>query len=342
MVKKLTFLLLNQAPLVLFAVVFLILGLASDRFLDWQNLLNIGVQSSSIAIVAIGMTFVLLTAGVDLSVGSVMFVAVAVAGKMIYNGQPIWLSFLAALLVGIAMGAINAFFVTRLKIVAFIVTLAMLFFARGFGLWITQTRAMNMPDTVTSLGSGTFLGIPIPLVALGIVCLIAHLVLTGTPFGRQIYAIGQDPEGARKAGIRVNQVLFTVYVICGACAALSGLVALTQTGAVSPSFGDKKEFAAIAAAVLGGTSLFGGRGKVLPGTLLGALLIQTVENGLVILNANPYLYPIVTSLIIFIAVLLDSVRTRALASLHQRTIRPGDFRLSSEINAEGSENHIPN
>jgi ribose transport system permease protein len=118
--------------------------------------------------------------------------------------------------------------------------------------------------------------------------------------------------------------LFSVYVICGVCAAIGGLVALTQTGAVSPSFGDRKEFVAIAAAVLGGTSLFGGRGSVFPGTLLGALLIQTVENGLVILNAEPYSYPLVTSGIIFAAVLLDSVRARLLQKMNRRRIRPHD------------------
>lgn len=324
MKQKYLLICLNNAPVILFGIVFATLGLLSGRFLEWQNLVNIGVQSSSIAIVATGMTFVLLTAGVDLSVGSVMFVAVAVAGKMIFGGQPLWLAFLTAVLVGGIAGAINAFFVTRLRIVAFIVTLAMLFSARGFGLWITQTRAMNMPDTVTGIGTGSFMGIPLPIWILAIVCFGAHVLLMHTPFGRQVYAVGHDLEGARKAGLNVSFILFSVYVISGVCAAISGLVALTQTGAVSPSFGDKKEFVAIAAAVLGGTSLFGGRGKVVPGTLLGAVLIQTVENGLVILNANPYVYPIVTSLIILVAVLLDSVRTRILENIHRRPIRVED------------------
>ena len=125
-----------------------------------------------------------------------------------------------------------------------------------------------------------------------------------------MYAVGNDLEVARKAGIRTGRVLASTYVLCGLCAALSGLIALSQTGAVSPSFGEEREFAAIAAAVLGGTSLFGGRGGVLPGTFLGAVLIQTVENGLVIVNANPYIYPLVTSLVIFVAVCLDSTRSR--------------------------------
>ncbi|MEO8271791.1 MAG: ABC transporter permease [Aureliella sp.] len=149
-----------------------------------------------------------------------------------------------------------------------------------------------------------------------------HWRLANSPWGRQLYAVGNNPMAAKKAGIRVEPILFSAYVICGACAALSGLVALTQTGAVSPSFGQQKEFAAIAAAVLGGTSLFGGRGSILPGTLLGALLFQTVENGLVILNADPYLYPMLLSAIIFVAVLLDSTRQRVIERVSRRMIRP--------------------
>jgi len=313
----------NNSPIILFAIVVVVFSVQSGgKFLDPQNLLNILVQSSGIGIVAIGMTFVLLTAGVDLSVGSVMFVAVAVGGKLIFNDQPVWLGFAAAAGVGLIAGALNAFFITRFKIVAFIVTLAMLFVARGFGLWLTNTRAMNMPDAVTEIGAAKIIGVPVPVIIFGLICLAAHLLLTRTPFGRQIYAVGNDPEIARKAGIGVGKILFVVYVICGFCAAMSGLVSLTQTGAVSPTFGDKKEFLAIAAAVLGGTSLFGGRGSVFPGTVLGAILIQTVENGLVILNADPYIYPLVTSSIIFIAVLVDSLRSNILQKLGRRLIRP--------------------
>ncbi len=318
--RKPLLLLLNNAPIGLFLLVFAVFGSLSAKFLDPQNLLNILLQSSATSIVAIGMTFVLLTAGVDLSVGSVMFVAVAVAGKLIFHGQPMWVGFAAAIGVGMIAGAVNAFFITRLRIVAFIVTLAMLFVARGFGLWLTKTRAMNMPDDVTQLGSSQLLGIPGPVFVFVLICLVAHVVLTRTQFGRQIYAVGQDADAARKAGINVTGILFATYVICGFCAAASGLVSLTQTGAVSPSFGDKKEFIAIAATVLGGTSLFGGRGSVFPGAVLGAVLIQTVENGLVIINANPYVYPLVTSGIIFLAVLIDCLRGQLLAKLNRRRI----------------------
>jgi ribose transport system permease protein len=321
MPRRSLLLLLNHAPLVLCALVFATFGLLSSTFLEPRNLLNILIQSSALAVVATGMTFVLITGGVDLSVGSVMYVAVAVAGGLIFAGQPLMVGAIAALAAGAAAGAINGLFVTRFRSVPFIVTLATLFVWRGFGLWLTNTRAMNMPAAVIELGAASVAGVPVPVLVFAVVCVLGHVALTRTPFGRQIYALGNDPDAARKAGIDVGRRLFAVYVIAGVCAALAGLVALTQTGAVSPSFGQQREFAAIAAAVLGGTSLFGGRGHVLPGTVLGAVLIQAVENGLVIINANPYVYPLVTSGIIFVAVLLDSTRTRLLAGLTRRHIR---------------------
>jgi ribose transport system permease protein len=314
-------LVLNSAPLQLFIGVFVLFGSLSPNFLAPQNLVNILIQSSSTAIVAIGMTFVLLTAGVDLSVGAIMFVAAAVAGKLTLNGAPLWLALAAIVLIGVAGGLINAFFITRLRIVAFIVTLATLYLGRGFALWITQTRAMNLPDSFLLIGTTRLVGVPLPLLLLAGILLIAHLVLMRTPFGRQIYAVGQNAEAARKAGINTRRILASVYVISGFCAAVGGIVSLAQLGAVSPTFGTNKEFSAIAAAVLGGASLFGGRGKVFPGTLLGAVLIQTVENGLVILNADPYLYPLITSAIIFLAVLIDSVRTGLLTKWSRRRIR---------------------
>jgi ribose transport system permease protein len=206
--------------------------------------------------------------------------------------------------------------------VPFIATLALLFIGRGFALWLTQTRAMNLPESFLHLGSTRLLGVPLPLWVLGGVLTLAHLVLTRTPFGRWIYAVGHHPENARRAGLHPPRVLFAVYVISGGCAALGGILSLAQLGAVSPKFGENYEFKAIAAAVLGGTSLFGGRGAVLPGTLLGAVLIQSLENGLVIVNADPYLYPPVTAGVIFLAVLLDCTRHRWLERLHRRRILP--------------------
>jgi ribose transport system permease protein len=319
--NKLLLPVLQQASLLLCAAVFLVFGWLSPKFLEAGNLVNILVQSSSIAIVAVGMTFVLLTAGIDLSVGSVMFISAAVAGKLLLNGWPLPLALVAIIGCGLLCGLLNALFITRLKILPFIVTLATLYAGRGFGLWLTETRAMNLPDNLLRLGTAKLFGVPAPILIFVVVLTGAHLILQRTPLGRQIYAAGNDREAARKAGINVTRVLMFVYVACGLCAAIGGLVSVAQLGAVSPTFGNNREFAAIAAAVLGGTSLFGGRGSVFPGTVLGAVLIQTVENGLVIINADPYLYPLVLSVIIFLAVFCDSLQHRLLARLKRRWIR---------------------
>jgi ribose transport system permease protein len=318
--------LLNSSTLLLFVGVLSLFGMWSPRFLTGPNLINILVQSSATAVVAMGMTFVLLTASVDLSVGAVMFVAAAVAGKilssasLVASGWGLPLALLAILGVGTAGGAVNAFLITRLRILPFVATLGTLYIGRGLGLWITQTRAMNLPESFLILGTARMAGLPLPLLLLGVVVAAAHLVLTRTPFGRQIYAVGTNPEAARKAGVNTRRIQAAVHLIAGIAAALGAILSLTQLGAVSPTFGLNREFSAIAAAVLGGASLFGGRGAVFPGTLLGAVLIQSVENGLVIVNADPYLYPIITSAIIFLAVLIDSTRHRLLAHLHRRRI----------------------
>ena len=302
--------LLALAPVLLLVVLFAFFGMHSTRFLEVRNLVNILVQSSSTGIVAVGMTFVLLTAGVDLSVGAIMFVAAAIAGKLAIAGTPIPLCLFTMGVIGAAFAGFNAFFIVRLRVVAFVATLATLFLGRGLGLRITETRALNVPDAFLELGARQFVGLPLPVWLFAGVLAVAHLALTRTTFGRHALAVGHDAEAARKAGIRVGRTLASVYVISGICAALGAVITLSQLGAVSPKFGEQKEFAAIAAAVLGGTSLFGGRGNVLPGTLVGTVLIQTIENGLVILNADPYLYPMITSGVIFVAVVLESLRSR--------------------------------
>ncbi|MBE7500285.1 MAG: ABC transporter permease [Verrucomicrobiales bacterium] len=318
--RSLGLLLLNQASLVLFAGVVLTFGLMSPAFLQPANASNILIQPASTGILAVGMTFVLLTAGVDLSVGAIMFVAAAVGGKLILGGWPFGGVLAVMILIGVLYGAMNAWFITQFAILAFVVTLATRYFGRGLGLRITETRAMNLPESFYELGAARVLGVPLPILVFALIVVVAHVVLTRTPFGRQVYAVGADVEAARKAGVRTRAVLFAVYVICGFCAAAAGMVALSQAPAVSPTFGNNREFMAIAAAVLGGTSLFGGRGAVFPGTVLGAVLIQTIENGLTILNVNSYLYPLITSGVIFIAVLLDATRCRVLAHVNRRKI----------------------
>jgi ribose transport system permease protein len=305
----------------MFIVVLGAFGLLAPRFLYATNLANIVVQSSSIAIVAAGMTCTLLTAGIDLSVGSTMFVAAAVAGKMVLTGMSIPASIVAALGVGLVAGLINAILVSYFSMQPFIATLGTLFLGRGLALLITETRSLNLPESFSKLGSERLLGVPLPIVTLAVVLAAVHLLLSRTSLGRQIYAIGGSIQASRKAGIHTRRVLASTYVICGVCAAIGGLVSLALLGTVSQTFGYQREFAAVSAAVLGGVSLFGGRGKVFPGVIIGALLIQTVENGLVMLNANPYIYPLTTGVVIFLTVLVDSLRHRQSLKMSRRIIR---------------------
>ncbi len=301
---------LNYATPILFALIILTFSLLSPHYFSAQNLLNVLVQASSLGIIATGMTFVLLTAGIDLSVGSIMFLAGVVSAQMVVSGQPLWLAGLVVMAVGLIFGLVNAVLVFRVRIVPFIVTLATFYVGRGLGLFLSETRAINLPESFLQLGAARLLGIPFPVFVLLGVVLAGHGVLTYTAFGRQIYAVGHSAEKARKAGLPVNRILLSVYLISGFCAALGGLVAIAQLGAVSPTFGYQSEFVAIAAAVLGGASLFGGKGTVLPGTLVGALFIQALQSGLVIVNANPYLYPLITGGVIFLIVMIDSLQHR--------------------------------
>lgn len=312
---------LRYASAFLFVGMLLTFGALSPKFFAASNFANILIQSSSLGIVAVGMTFALLIAGIDLSVGSIMFLSAVIAGRMTLGGHPLWLALAAVLLTGLAFGAVNAALITKFKVVAFIVTLATLYVGRGLGLTLSRTRAMNLPEDILRLGAGTFLGVPLPIVAFACVALAGHLALRGTSFGRQIYAVGNNREAARNAGINADRITFAVYLISGLCAALGGVVSVAQLGAVSPTFGTNREFTAVAAVVLGGTSLFGGKGNILPGTVLGVLMLQTVENGLTIVNADPYLYPLVIGAIIFFAVLVDSLRHAHLRKIGRRSIR---------------------
>jgi ribose transport system permease protein len=317
---------------IVWVVVIAAFGLMSSHFLEPANMVNIVTQSSSLAIVAVGMTCTLLTGGIDLSVGSTMFVAAAIAGKMLLAGMSVPAATCAALGVGLAFGIVNAVLVACLSMQPFIATLGTLFLGRGLALLITETRAMNLPERFARLGTERILGMPLPILTLALIMLCVHLLLSRTSLGRQIYAVGASVQMARKAGINTAYVLTSTYIICGLCAALGGLVTLALLGTVSQTFGSQREFAAVSAAVLGGTSLFGGRGKVLPGTVFGALLIQTVENGLVMVNADPYIYPLTSAAVIFATVMVDSLRHEQLLKLARRKIRMGgDFPVTTGV-----------
>ena len=310
--------LLRWMPLAFLAVLGVSFGAVSPRFLTINNLSAILVQSSWLAVVALGMNFVLLTAGVDLSVGSTMYLA-AVTVSMGLSASPVWVCVLGSMLVGTVFGAINASLIVRLRLPAFIATLSTIFIGRGLGLYLSSTRIVYASTAVAGFGRAAWWGVAAPLWIVGAATICTWALLKQTPMGPYVRSIGADAEGARRAGVPVSTVTFGVYMLCGACAGLGGFISLSQTSAASGAFGQSAEFLAIAAAVLGGTSLFGGRGS-LWAPLIGAVLITTVQNGLAMINANPYAYPVITGTVIFVAALLDSLRSGAIVRLSRRSI----------------------
>ncbi|HEY6905882.1 MAG TPA: ribose ABC transporter permease [Ignavibacteriaceae bacterium] len=284
----------------------------SQYFFTTENLLNVSLQASITAIIAAGMTFVILTAGIDLSVGSLVAFAGILATSIIRTDLPVYLSMFlgisAGLLFGIFSGYIAGIFVTRFRITPFIVTLALMTIWRGASFVYTEGRPIwELPEVFAYLGGGRIAGIPVPTVIMVIVFIVSHIVLTRTRFGRYVYAVGGNVEAARLAGIKTNKILISVYVISGVLSALAGILLTSRINSGQPNAGLMYELDVIAAVVVGGTSLFGGRGTIL-GTFLGAMLIAVLRNGLNLLNVGSYVQQVIVGGVILLAVLLDQIR----------------------------------
>lgn len=312
---------LRHAPAIFFFIVFIGFSLTTEGFMSWQNVRNLLTQTATTGILAVGMTFLLLTGRVDLSVGAVMYLGGAICGKLLAAGAPFPIALVALFSTAAVFGVVNFWVSERFRVVSFIVTLATMHMGRGLAQALTETRPTPVPPFEV-WGGWSLWGIGVPTLIFCAVVVCAHVLLKHTAFGRQLYAVGGDAEGARRAGIGVARVVAAAFLGCSLCAGLAAAVALTQSPTVSPEFGWEVEFTAIAAAVLGGTSLFGGKGGVWPGAVIGAGLLQMVINGLNIRNVDPYLYPLVLGCIIFLAVLTDSQRNRRLAIAERRKIRP--------------------
>jgi len=293
-------------------VVCAILSVATDNFLTGSNLTNIIIQTSVVGIAAVGATFVIVTAGIDLSVGSNVVLSSIVAALAMKQGVPGGVALLIAMGVGVAIGAFNGFSITVLRLTPFIATLAVLAMGRGLALQLSEGRTIfDFPTSFTFLGSGILFGIRAPLAAFLVVFLIGYLVLSRTTFGHQVYALGGNREAARLAGIPVRRVEFTVYAIAGLCAGLAAIVLTGRLNSALPSAAAGLELQVIAAIVIGGTSLFGGRGNMI-GTLIGVLLIGVINNGLTLLNVSPFWVLFAQGAVIFLAVLVDAVNQRRL------------------------------
>ncbi|SDI67726.1 ribose ABC transporter permease [Billgrantia gudaonensis] len=299
----------NKAFLALIVLV-AVSAAMSDSFLTPDNLLNVLRQTSINAIIAMGVTFVILTAGIDLSVGAVLALTGAFAASMTASGLAPWLSVPGTIASGALLGVISGLFVAYGRIQAFVVTLVAMTVVRGFALVYTDGRPISIgggevADAFWQLGGGYWLGIPIPIYLMFFVFVLCWGVLHHTRFGRHVYAVGGNEQVARLSGIDVNRIKVSVYAIAGACAALAGVVLTARLGSAQPNAGMTYELDAIAAVVIGGTSLMGGRGRIF-GTLVGALVIGVLNNALNIMGVSSYFQMIAKGAVILLAVLIDS------------------------------------
>lgn len=293
---------------IIFLLVILYFATKSDRFLTVHNAITIVQLASALGIATVGMFFVLITGGVDISVASNMYFSAVVGSYLLNNmGLPIWISFIVATLCGSLIGCINGLFVARFKLVPFITTLASMSIARGLGLLVSGQKLIVLNAEGFMVANTRFLGVPIMAYLFLAVVLIGHFILTRTQFGRQLFACGNNLAGANKIGINGSKVVFMAYLICGSLAGLAGMVNACNLTSINQNFAIGDEFVVISSAVVGGASLFGGRGKILPGALIGIIMIQVIINGLTIMNASPYAYTVVRGLIIFAAVMVDSI-----------------------------------
>jgi len=295
-----------------FIVLCIALSVADENFLSWGNWVNILRQTSINGILAIGMTYVILTKGIDLSVGSLLAVSGIVAASLVTGetAHTPMLGIAAGLAVGAALGAVNGGLIAGLSVAPFVVTLGMLSVARG----LTFIYNDGMPIAALSpgfrsIGQGMAAGIPVPVIILAATFFVFWFVLKYTTFGRAVYAVGGNEKSAKTSGINTARVTFFVYVISGALSALAGLILAARTTSALPQAGVAYELDAIAAVVIGGTSLSGGVGT-LTGTLVGALIIGVINNGLDLLGVSSYYQQVIKGAIIVAAVLLDVSRKK--------------------------------
>jgi len=305
--RKSSAVLQKLGPLLAFILLFIVVAILNPAFIAPLNILNLLRQISINALIAFGMTFVILTGGIDLSVGSILALSSALMAGMIVSGfDPILAIFVAAIL-GAVMGAINGLLITKGKVAPFIATLATMTIFRGLTLVYTDGNPISGLGNNLAFqlfGRGYFLGIPVPAITMMITFGILWFILHKTSFGRKTYAIGGNEKASFVSGVKVDRVKWMIYSLAGLLAALAGAILTSRLNSAQPTAGNAYEMDAIAAVVLGGTSLSGGKGKIF-GTLVGALIIGTLNNGLNLLGVSSFYQQVVKGIVILIAVLID-------------------------------------
>ena len=286
-----------------------IVSILSPSFLSTKNIFNILRQTSVNGIIAAGMTFVILTGGIDLSVGSILAISGAVCASLLVSGQNIIIAVLAALVIGAMVGFLNGFIITKRKLQPFIATLATMTILRGLTLVYTEGKPITLGSgdlaiKFGQIGGGKLFGIPTPALIMILVFAVCAFVLKNTQMGRYTYALGSNEEATKLSGLNTDKIKIAVYTISGILSSIAGIIITSRLFSAQPTAGDGYELDAIAAVVLGGTSLTGGRGKI-TGTIIGALIIGVLSNALNILDVSSYYQMMVKGAVILVAVLLD-------------------------------------
>ncbi|AMY02410.1 ABC transporter permease [Mesorhizobium ciceri] len=296
--------------LALLVLLWILLSVTTTSFASANNLANLLRQGSMIAIMAVGQTFVIITGGIDLSVGAVVGFATVVVAMMINAGFPIWLAILVTLLVGVAIGMFHGFGIVKMGLPPFIITLATLTSLRGIGLLMTNGNSINInSDTFTAFSRNSFIGIPNLFWMVILVGIPAYIFLHHSRWGRYLFSVGSNAEASRLSGVNVQRTIYMAYTLSGLCAAFVGVLLAARIGIGNPTQAEGWELQAIASSVIGGTSLFGAVGSV-HGPLLGAFILATINNGANLLNVNSFWQRIITGALIIIIVYFDGLRRR--------------------------------
>ena len=279
----------------------------APSFLSLDNLVNVALSIAVIGILAVGMTFVILTGGIDLSIGSVVALGGVCAAIIAAKTGSVALGFSTALAIGLLCGAFNGVFTAYFRVPSFVVTLAVLTIARGVAFILSEGRSIgNLPENFSYLGKTAVLGVPLSVILMLTTFAVGWFVLVNTRFGRYVYAVGGNPEASFLAGLNVKRITFWVFLLNGFLVGLAAIVLASRLGAGVPNSGLQYELDVIAAVVVGGTSLAGGRGSVVS-TLFGAIFIGVLNNGLNLAGIDPYLQKIALGIVILLAVLLDQI-----------------------------------
>jgi len=314
-------LIISQGFIIVIILLIIVFSITAKNFFSFTNAIRILHTIAPILIVSSGLALVIMAGKIDISVGSIAFLSNAIGVILLGRYHiPVYIALPSIVIVGTILGALNGFLIVKLKINPIIATIGTMFIFRGLALQMTNSMILKIPEELQKLGFARVGIIFIDVIIVIFILLLVHFLHIRTSFGRHIMAIGNNDDISERLGIKVQKIIFLSFIISGFFASLGGIFSLFQVGAVSPTMGQGYEFSAIAVCVIGGISLSGGVGSIIPGLLLGGITLGVIENGLNMVGASPYVYPFVKSGVIFIAMYADSLKRVMIRTKITKTI----------------------